>query len=69
MPVHTDQLQPSCSLPVCELSPVFGTPSLEMMFLLPGFSALIHPVSLVPVICLGPGRSSLSSFALDQCDL
>lgn len=69
MPVHTDQPQPSCSLAVCNPSPIFGTPSLGMMFLLPGFSARVHPASLVPVNYLGPGRSSVSSFALDQCDL
>lgn len=69
MPVHTDQLQPSCSLAGCELSPIFGAPSLEMVFLLPDFSALVHPLSLVPVNCLGSGRSSLSSFAPGQCDL
>lgn len=67
MPAHTDQLQPSCSLAVCELSPIFGTPSLEMMFLLPGFSALVHPSSLVPVNW--DLAEVFSRFTPDQCDL
>lgn len=42
-------LQPGC----CELSPIFGTPSLEKMFLLPGFSALIYPTSLGTCLLFG----------------